>query len=157
MDCTYKTNKYKMPLFDIVGVSCFNTSFYAGCAFLKNEREEDFIWALSMFKKVLPKETQPSVIMSDRQQAFTNAVNVVFPTTIHLLCVWHIEKNLMTNCRKHFDSKEEYDIFLSIWNKVVYSSTEAEFDQNWLEFQSLYKERKASLQYIMKVLFSVSI
>ena len=103
------------------------------------------------------KDIQPSVIMSDRQQAFTNAVNVVFPATIHLLCVWHIEKNLMTNCRKHFDSKEEYDIFLSIWNKVVYSSTEAEFDQNWLELQSLYKEKKASLQYIMKVLFSVSI
>ncbi|XP_078176422.1 uncharacterized protein LOC144569822 [Carex rostrata] len=117
MDCTYKTNRYKMSLLDIVGVSCFNTSFYAGCAFLKNEKEEDFIWALNMFKKVLPKDTQPSVIMSDRQQAFINAVNVVFPATTHLLCVWHIEKNLMTNCRKYFDNKEEYDIFLSIWNK----------------------------------------
>ena len=125
-----------MPLFDIVGVSYFNTSFYAGCAFIKNEREEDFIWALNMFKKVIPKETQPSVIMLDRQQAFINAINIVFPATTNLLRVWYIEKNLiMTNCRKYFNFKEEYHIFLSIWNKVVYSSNKVEFNQSWLEFQ----------------------
>lgn len=28
MDCTYKTNKYNMQLLDIIGVSCFNISFY---------------------------------------------------------------------------------------------------------------------------------
>ena len=39
MDCTYKTNKYKMPLLDVVGVSSFNTSFYSCFAFMqKKER-----------------------------------------------------------------------------------------------------------------------
>ena len=27
MDCTYKIDRYKMPLLDIIGVSSFNTSF----------------------------------------------------------------------------------------------------------------------------------
>lgn len=26
MDCTYKTDRYKMPLLDIIGVSSFNTT-----------------------------------------------------------------------------------------------------------------------------------
>ncbi|XP_078160178.1 protein FAR1-RELATED SEQUENCE 5-like [Carex rostrata] len=70
MDCTHKTNKYKMPLFNIIGVSCFNKTFYARFAFLKNEKEDDFLWALSKFKKVLDEENQHSVIISDRCQAF---------------------------------------------------------------------------------------
>ena len=34
MECTYKTNRYKMSLLDIVGISSFNTSFYSCFAFL---------------------------------------------------------------------------------------------------------------------------
>ena len=68
MDCTYKTNKYNMPLLDIIGVSCFNTSFYSGFAFLEREDEDSYIWALSAFKKTL-ENCEPSVIMSDRELA----------------------------------------------------------------------------------------
>lgn len=46
MDCTYKTNKYKMPLLDIIGVSSFNTSFYSCFAFLDKEGEKYYVWAL---------------------------------------------------------------------------------------------------------------
>ncbi|XP_021762921.1 protein FAR1-RELATED SEQUENCE 5-like [Chenopodium quinoa] len=46
MDCTYKTNKYKMPLLDIVGVTSFNTLFFCGFAFLFKEKESDYVWAL---------------------------------------------------------------------------------------------------------------
>lgn len=41
MDCTYKTNKYKMPLLCIIGVSSFNKSFYACFVFMQKEEEED--------------------------------------------------------------------------------------------------------------------
>ena len=65
MDCTYKTNRYKMPLLDIIGISSFNTSFYSGFTFLKGESEEDYIWALKRFSKILG-EKQPYVIITDR-------------------------------------------------------------------------------------------
>ncbi|KAL4580761.1 hypothetical protein LXL04_016963 [Taraxacum kok-saghyz] len=91
MDCTYKTNKYNMPLLDIIGVSCFNTSFYSGFAFLEREDEDSYIWALNTFKKILDNR-EPTVIMSDRELALMNAIKVVFPSTINLLCIWHIEK-----------------------------------------------------------------
>ncbi|XP_028124692.1 PKS-NRPS hybrid synthetase CHGG_01239-like [Camellia sinensis] len=81
MDCTYKTNKYKMPLLDIIGVSSFNI--------LDKEGEEDYVWALQMFSKILGPIGHPSVIVSDRELALMNAIQVVFPTTKNLLCVSH--------------------------------------------------------------------
>nr|KAJ0202453.1 hypothetical protein LSAT_V11C600311600 [Lactuca sativa] len=81
MDCTYKTNKYHMPLLDIIGVSCFNTSFYSGFAFLEKEDEDSYIWALSAFQMIL-ENCDPSVIMTDRELALMNAIKMVFPNTI---------------------------------------------------------------------------
>jgi MULE transposase domain len=36
-DCTYNTNKYKMPLLDIVGITSLNTSFYVGFCFVAED------------------------------------------------------------------------------------------------------------------------
>ncbi|GKD86839.1 FAR1-related sequence 5-like protein [Tanacetum coccineum] len=72
MDFTYKTNKYKMPLFDIIGVSCFNTSFYSGFVFLKKEDKDSYVWDLKVFKKFLGHASQPAVIISDRELALLN-------------------------------------------------------------------------------------
>ncbi|KAL7211540.1 hypothetical protein ACSBR2_014411 [Camellia fascicularis] len=85
MHYTYKTNKYKMLLLDIIGVSSFNTSFYSCSAFLDKEGEEDYVWALQMFSKILGPIGHPSVIVSDRELALMNAIQVVFPTTKNLL------------------------------------------------------------------------
>lgn len=41
LDATYKTNKYKLPLFIITGVTALNTSFYVGFAFMKSEYTPD--------------------------------------------------------------------------------------------------------------------
>ncbi|KAJ9549306.1 hypothetical protein OSB04_021849 [Centaurea solstitialis] len=146
MDCTYKTNKYNMPLFDIIGVSCFNTSFYSGFVFLEKEDEENYIWALSTFKEIIGQDNQPCVIVSDRELALMNGIKNVFPATINLLCVWHIEKNVLANCKKYFGRAEEFDIFMSGWNNVVYSTTEALFEENWREFELIYKEKKDALE-----------
>ena len=40
MDCTYKTNRYKMPLLDIVGVTALNTSFHVGFCFVDADRSQ---------------------------------------------------------------------------------------------------------------------
>jgi hypothetical protein len=36
-DCTYKTNRYNMPLLHFLGVTPINTSFSAGFVFLPGE------------------------------------------------------------------------------------------------------------------------
>ena len=42
LDCTYKTNKYGMPLLDMIGVDATGRSFCIAFAFLSGETEEDY-------------------------------------------------------------------------------------------------------------------
>ena len=79
MDCTYKTNKYKMPLLEIVGVSSFNTSFFSCFVFMQKEEQEDYEWALQMFRNLLGYGNHPLVIITDRELALMKAIEVVFP------------------------------------------------------------------------------
>ncbi|KAK9428469.1 hypothetical protein V1505DRAFT_376989, partial [Lipomyces doorenjongii] len=40
------------------------------------------------------------------------ALSDVFPTTINQLCRWHIEQNILKNCRKYFTDITEFDDFM---------------------------------------------
>ncbi|XP_077245920.1 protein FAR1-RELATED SEQUENCE 5-like [Tasmannia lanceolata] len=74
MDCTYKTNKYKMPLLDVVGVTSFNSSFYSCFAFLQKEEKDDYVWALKMFNDMLDNVSKPAVIVTNRELALMGAI-----------------------------------------------------------------------------------
>ncbi|KNF01909.1 hypothetical protein PSTG_04733 [Puccinia striiformis f. sp. tritici PST-78] len=49
LDCTYMTNKHKMPLLHITGVTGANTSFSAAFCFLAEETQGFYDWALKTF------------------------------------------------------------------------------------------------------------
>ncbi|KAL2926008.1 Protein FAR1-RELATED SEQUENCE 5, partial [Bienertia sinuspersici] len=53
MDSTYKTNKYNMPLVEIVGVTPCNNNFLIGYALLQNESSESYQWVLECFRNIL--------------------------------------------------------------------------------------------------------
>ncbi|KJZ68317.1 hypothetical protein HIM_12292 [Hirsutella minnesotensis 3608] len=82
LDCTYKTNKYKMPLLDIIGVDACQRSFCIAFAFLSGEAEEDFIWALDRLRSMYDMcgASYPSVVLTDRCLACMNAVAHCFPS-----------------------------------------------------------------------------
>jgi len=46
IDTTYKTNKYRFLLLEIVGVTSTALTFSIVFVFLSSERENNFIWAL---------------------------------------------------------------------------------------------------------------
>ncbi|KAL9564095.1 hypothetical protein ACKAV7_010986 [Fusarium commune] len=52
LDCTYKTNKYKMPLLNAVGVDACQRSFCVAFAFLSGEEESDYEWALTRLRSM---------------------------------------------------------------------------------------------------------
>jgi len=80
MDSTYKTNNYRMPLFEIVGYTSTKMTYSIGFAFLHFELEENFTWALMMVKGFLSsKDNMPMVIVTDIDGALMNAVGIVFP------------------------------------------------------------------------------
>ncbi|KAH6777767.1 hypothetical protein C2S52_006903 [Perilla frutescens var. hirtella] len=65
MNCTYKTNRYILPLFEIVGVTSTSMTFSVACAYLEVEKEDNYIWALIVLKGLMDQSTLPSVIMTD--------------------------------------------------------------------------------------------
>ena len=47
IDSTYKTNRFNLLLFDIVGINCKQRTFFVAFCFLEGERYKDFKWALA--------------------------------------------------------------------------------------------------------------
>ena len=85
MDCTYKTNKYKMPLLEIIGCVPTRNFFIVGLAFLPDEKKDSFQWALQCTKCFFTTHLS-EVIVTDREYALIHAINIVFPTSYHMLC-----------------------------------------------------------------------
>jgi hypothetical protein len=49
LDCTYKTNRFSMPLCHIVGITPSNNTFTIALYFMRNELEISYIWVLKTF------------------------------------------------------------------------------------------------------------
>ena len=77
MDCTYKTIKYKLPLFHTVGVTLWNTTFTSSYCFIAHEKTEDYIWALRAMNEAIQIETKPQVIITDNEDGLTKAIEVL--------------------------------------------------------------------------------
>ncbi len=76
-------------------------------AILKAEAEYDFRWALEQLAKIMPHP--PEVIVTDRDLALMNALQVVFPDSAHLLCQWHLRKCVIARSKMHFRLQAESD------------------------------------------------
>jgi hypothetical protein len=67
LDCTYKTNRFNMPLLNICGVTGNNKTPQFALCFLSSEKEEDYQWALQQFKNckvsLLEEKTKKPSIM----------------------------------------------------------------------------------------------
>ncbi|CAG8600124.1 15699_t:CDS:2 [Cetraspora pellucida] len=102
IDCTYKTNKFKIPLLNIIGITSFNKTFFSCFIFIKDEEEDDYKWALTNVMSIFDRMQKPSVIVTDKELALMNALKIIFPKSTNLLCVWHISKNVLKNCKPQF-------------------------------------------------------
>lgn len=135
LDCTYRTNRYKMPLLNIAGATGMNTTLQLALVFLCAETKEDNTWALTSLQDMLsPDGNSPSVIVTDRERALISACQAVFPEVHHILCRWHVGKNVPKSCKKHFTTEEDWEAFYAQWNAVVNSITEEEYEVQLREF-----------------------
>nr|CAG8652006.1 14323_t:CDS:1 [Entrophospora candida] len=150
LDCTYKTNRYRMPLLNVVGMTSFNTTFFSCFAFLKDEKEADYEWALTCISKIFNGMSHPKVIVTDRELALMNAIGRIFPGAHHLLCIWHINKNILAKCKRHFATEEDWTEFIELWKAVTASITEQDFTTKWNEFLECYASKPNVLQYLQE-------
>lgn len=165
MDCTYKTNRYNMPLLNIVGVSSVGATFFAGFAFLQNEREESYRFALQSLRDILQQGqiTMPSTIFTDKEQALLNALNAVLPEAKSMLCLWHINQNiykkarplltkwvleLMTSGELNLRTPDERRVEVvkrwqdmrQKWISVTFATNISSMERRWERFKLQYKQ-----------------
>ncbi len=139
LDCIYKTNRFKMPLLNMVEMTGLNTTFYVAFAFVRTEQEEDFTWALQQF--IRSTTTTPGIAVTDRDLGLMNSLESQLPRTTHLLCQWHIAKNILGKCKVYFPiassttnsetpfDQNDWTIFSKRWNQLVRSSTAESFNE----------------------------
>lgn len=163
LDCTYKTNKYKMPLLDIVGVDACQRSFCIAFAFLSGEEEKDYIWALDRLRSMYEAcgARLPSVILTDRCLACMNAVSHCFPTAVSLLCLWHANKAVLRYCQSSFmlhndaaqepQGPQEWKDFYGNWHELVASKNEETFEERLQQLKERYASAHArEVAYIIE-------
>ncbi|XP_021764019.1 protein FAR1-RELATED SEQUENCE 5-like [Chenopodium quinoa] len=129
MDSTYKTNRYGMPFFKIVGVTPTNQNFLVGYVFMRNECTANYRWVLQRLRDLIGFDKEPSVFLTDRELGLVAALREVFPGTSHLLCRWHINKDVEARVTDMFKSKKVGATFKNgRWKRVMDAATEEDYE-----------------------------
>jgi hypothetical protein len=66
-----------------------------------------------------------------------NMIAHVFPGYHNILCCWHINKNILTNCKTRF-SGVEWQQFMERWNMLISSMSVELFDAALGVFKETY-------------------
>ena len=148
LDCTYKTNRYGMPLLNVVGVTATNQTFTAFNCFMNTESAESYVWALRNFAKMLRENTDTLVFVTDRELGLMKAIKTVFPKAKNLLCTWHIEKNVLANCRSSFRTEQNFQEFFRRWSLLINAETVDDFDTRRGQLQSFCSSKKHVWNYL---------
>jgi len=159
MNSTYKTNRYKMPLFEIVGLTSTEMTYNAKFAFLTREKEDNFTWALQECANLLKcKKQMPKVIVTDRDTGLMNVVANIFPKSTALVCEFHILKNVrarcIVNCKvkdskgKHVKSSDLVNTIMNAWEVIVSSPSEELYADAVLQFRKVCEQFPKFLKYV---------
>ncbi|XP_012853746.1 PREDICTED: protein FAR1-RELATED SEQUENCE 11-like [Erythranthe guttata] len=149
MECTYKTNRYEMPLLEIIGVTPVGRNFTIAVAFMSREDGDTYAWTLRCLRDILPIGIEPEVILTDRELGLLKALPNVFPHSHHMLCLYHINRNVEANASKFLGNTKLGVLFRrTVWAKLVESETEEEYECNYREIVSLYGQYPKLITYI---------
>jgi len=107
MDYTYKTNKYKMPLLQIIGSTALGSMFFVAFCFLSSKIAKSYGFALrclkSMYQSIdLQPETMLKSVITNKDDALNATILVHLPFMYHFLYIWHINMNVMKKCKPIF-------------------------------------------------------
>ncbi|XP_056695046.1 protein FAR1-RELATED SEQUENCE 5-like [Spinacia oleracea] len=141
MDSTYKTNIYKMPFLEICGVTPCNKNFLIAYAFMKDETAESYGWVLDKLRLLLGNEVHPTAIVTDRELGLMRPIREIFPRSKHLLCSWHINKDVEAAVGNICGNKIMGERFKNgKWKRIMEAPTSVEYDLAVLNMQDSWRE-----------------
>ena len=86
-------------------------------------------------------------IVMDSDQAQKNTSEEVFPYVPTLLCIWHINQYVLTNCKNRI-REENQKVFETAQRSVIQARTIEQFDILWLEFKTQYSSTPKAQSYV---------
>ena len=127
MDCTYKTNRSKLPLQNVVGCTNKYSTFPVAFGLLSRETKDTFEWALHWLNLQLINlgiERKTRVVLTDRELALMNALEGEMPYASNLICIRHIDKVIRGWLKKAGLPDGMVTHFCSLWFAVANSCAE---------------------------------
>ena len=80
IDTTYKTNKQKWPLCEIIGITPTNHNFLVAFCLMRDEAAVSYSWVLDGLRDILDRAQALSVIVTDRDEGLSATIRDVFPS-----------------------------------------------------------------------------
>ena len=139
-----------MALLNICAITGANKVVQVGLVFLRRETEADYNWALNYIRNIMAQNSieEPVSIVTDRELALIKSLNTSFPSSQHLLCRWHVNMNVLARTKQYFPGPTQvngravrhprFQEFLSSWNRLLSSRSEAIYLQQLSEMQAKY-------------------
>ncbi|XP_038680632.1 protein FAR1-RELATED SEQUENCE 5-like [Tripterygium wilfordii] len=123
-----------MPFAPFVGVNHHGHSILLGCGLISSEDTNTFVWLFRTWLACMGG-VAPQGIITDQDRAMKNAIQLVFPTTNHRLCLWHIMKKLP----EKFGSHAEYENISRLIHEAIYDSQSInDFEGVWRTLIEIY-------------------
>eukprot|EP00912_Choanoflagellata_sp_UC4_P001761 UC4_evm7s1127 len=146
VDATYKTNRFNMPLVLATGIDNHGLTTLLCGALLKDEKASSYLWFMEALKAAC-QNVNPTVIFTDGDTELAAAIEKFFPSSVHLLCRYHISQNVTKNLSKRLG--KQFQRFLGDFWNVSSLENIGEFDMAWAK---LKKENPFAVSYLEKQL-----
>lgn len=147
MDSTYNKNKCMQLLFEVVGKTSTELTFFVAFAYMATSD-------LDKLKQLFTKQRLwPRVILIDTDLSLIKAIETVFPRTNNLLCRFHINKNVKGKC-KNYVVNDMREMIEKLWHELVRANDEVEYHQHLQQFEHACMDFRPFFDYAKDTWFT---
>lgn len=116
LDATYNTNVENFCVW-LFGILLKNSSFQpVGEMVSSHETTDDVKYLLQAIKDASKKD--PKYVMADGAQSISKVVSEVFPTSIRLMCWFHVAQNIKKQGSSLKRHKDEPELWPELWGDI---------------------------------------
>jgi hypothetical protein len=149
MDGTFNTNRIRMPLIDVLGVTNTGHSFIFAFCFVTSESSDNWGFTLQCLERVVYEGLPlPRVVLADQGLGLRTVFQRVWPCAVLQFCEWHAAQNIKARLAKQRYKREERDELMELVWKYLWSATEQELEANRTVLKTAV--RPAESEYIEK-------
>ena len=136
VDATYKLNELRMPLYLMMVIDGNGQSEIIAMFLTSLETKQAITDMIRAFKEVNPAWQRIGVVISDKDFTERSLFSEEFPVSTLQLCLFYVLRSFRREitCDKLGLRPRERDYVLELLTKLVYSSSEEEYEKHYAEF-----------------------